>query len=219
MTPPRGVSNFPLACARLLLSHVKPQPQRALDLGCAVGRSTFELARKVPHVVGIDYSRSFIQAARKLQNKGKLPFALLDEGKRSRRSLAHAPASSLRQRVSFLSGDALHLPTNLGTFDLLLAANLIDRLPHPKRFLSHVLPSLVNPGGTVLLTSPYTWTTEYTPASRWLARSSSDSFSALQKILRPSFRLTYRTHLPFLLRETRRKFQYTFADATIWQRL
>ena len=118
-----------------------------------------------------------------------------------------------------MAGDALHLPTGLGTFDLLLAANLIDRLPHPQRFLSQILPSLVNSGGMVLLTSPYTWTTEYTPASRWLGGPSTDSFSALQKILRPSFRLIDRTNLPFLLRETRRKFQYTFADATIWQKL
>ena len=219
ITPPRGVTNFPSACARLLLSQATNKPQRALDLGCAVGRSTFELARKVPHVVGIDYSRSFIRAAQQLQKKGKLPFNLLEEGKRSRRSLALAPAKNLRQRVSFLSGDALRLPKNLGTFDLLLAANLIDRLPHPERFLSHVLPSLVNSGGKVLLTSPYTWKTEYTPSTRWLAHPSADSFSTLQKLLRPSFRLTHRSDLPFLLRETRRKFQYTFADATIWQRL
>ena len=150
---------------------------------------------------------------------GKFPFDLLEEGKKSRRSLVHAPAVSIRQRVCFMAGDALHLPKRLGAFDLLLAANLIDRLPHPKRFLSQVLPSLVNPGGMVLITSPYTWTTEYTPASRWLCSPSTDSFSALQKILRPSFRIIDRTNLPFLLRETRRKFQYTFADATIWQKL
>ncbi len=170
-------------------------------------------------MIGIDFSHSFIQAAQKIQKKGKLPFDLLEEGKKSRRSLAHAPAISIRQRVCFISGDALHLPKGLGTFDLLLAANLIDRLPHPKRFLSQILPSLVNSGGKVLLTSPYTWTTEYTPASRWLGSPSTDSFSGLQKILRPSFRLIDRTNLPFLLRETRRKFQYTFADATIWQKI
>jgi hypothetical protein len=173
----------------------------------------------VPQVVGIDFSHSFIHAAQQIQKKGKLPFDLLDEGKKARRSLVHAPAVSIRQRVCFMAGDALHLPKGLGTFDLLLAANLIDRLPNPKRFLSQVLPSLVNSGGKVLLTSPYTWTTEYTPSSRWLGSPSTDSFSALKKILRPSFRLIERTNLPFLLRETRRKFQYTFADATIWQKL
>ena len=143
----------------------------------------------------------------------------MEEGKKSRRSFVHAPAVAIRQRVRFIAGDALNLPKALGTFDLLLAANLIDRLPHPKRFLSQVLPSLVNPGAKVLLTSPYTWTTEYTPSSHWLGSPSTDTFSSLKKILRPSFRLIDRTNLPFLLRETRRKFQYTFADATIWQKL
>jgi len=36
---------------------------RALDLGCAVGRSSFELARHAREVIGIDLSRRFIQAA------------------------------------------------------------------------------------------------------------------------------------------------------------
>ena len=41
----------------------------------------------------------------------------------------------------------------------------------------------------------------------------------LKKLLRPHFRLIHRQHLPFILREHRRKFQYTFADATLWQKI
>jgi 2-polyprenyl-3-methyl-5-hydroxy-6-metoxy-1,4-benzoquinol methylase len=35
----------------------------ALDIGCAVGGATFELARSFSHVLGIDYSQSFVDAA------------------------------------------------------------------------------------------------------------------------------------------------------------
>lgn len=35
----------------------------ALDLGCAVGGASFELARAFPHVLGIDYSKHFVEAA------------------------------------------------------------------------------------------------------------------------------------------------------------
>ena len=35
---------------------------RALDLGCAVGRSTCEMARNCNEVVGIDFSHAFIRA-------------------------------------------------------------------------------------------------------------------------------------------------------------
>jgi putative 4-mercaptohistidine N1-methyltranferase len=186
-----------------------------LDLGCAVGRSSFELARIIPEVIGIDYSRSFIRAAKQLQKKGKIRFPLVEEGKLTRPSFARVSSPIARKRVCFQVGDALRIPKNLGTFDLVLAANLIDRLPEPKKFLKHILPSLVKPGGIVLLTSPYTWSSEFTPRSRWL----NDSFSTIRMALRSSFRLLHRQNLPFLLREHRRKFQFTFADATIWQRL
>jgi len=188
---------------------------RALDLGCAVGRSSFELARFVPFVVGIDFSRSFIRAANKLQKEGKIKFRLLEEGNTTQTIVARVPLQIQRDRVSFRKGDALHLPKNLGSFDLVLAANLIDRLPDPKKFLSKLLPHLVSPKGHLLLTSPYTWTSDYTPKSKWFQ----DSFATLKKLLRPHFRLIHRQHLPFILREHRRKFQYTFADATLWQKI
>ncbi len=219
---PRQVSNFPATCARLLLVQAKARkvrPCRALDLGCAVGRSSFELARRVPEVLGIDISRSFIRTARKLQNRGKLGFKLLEEGCLTRNAVARVPAGIDKARVRFTTGDALRLPKGLGSFDLVLAANLIDRVPDPKRLLSKILPSLVRCGGLLLLTSPYTWSADFTPPANWLASHSTDSFSALRSHLRSSFRLIHRQNLPFLLREHRRKFQFTFADATFWKRL
>jgi len=186
-----------------------------LDLGCAVGRSSFELARIIPEVIGIDYSRSFIRAAKQLQKKGKIRFPLVEEGKLTRPSFARVSSPIARKRVCFQVGDALRIAKNLGTFDLVLAANLIDRLPDPQRFLKKVLPKLIRPGGTLLITSPYTWSTDFTPETRWLH----DSFPTIQRSLRPHFSLIHRQNLPFILREHRRKFQYTFADATLWRRL
>jgi putative 4-mercaptohistidine N1-methyltranferase len=215
VTPQKGVRNFPYSCAHLLLSKAKGSPSRALDLGCAVGRSTFELARKIPEVIGIDYSRSFIRAARQLQRKGEIRFRLLEEGKTTKPSFARVSSPIDRKRACFQSGDALRIPKKLGTFDLVLAANLIDRLPDPQRFLKKILPQLIRTGGTLLLTSPYTWSTDFTPKTKWLH----DSFPTIQRSLRPHFRLIHRQNLPFLLREHRRKFQYTFADATLWRRL
>jgi len=179
-----------------------------------VGRSSFELARKVPEVIGIDFSKAFIAAAKKLASTGEYPFRLNEEGNRTRPVRAVASSRKIRKRVRFRKGDALRLP-KLGTFDLLLAANLLDRVKDPQKLLLEVLPRLVRPGGLLLLTSPYTWTPEFTPRSRWLR----DSFPAIRKLLSPSFRLVRRQNLPFLLREHRRKFQLTFADATLWLRL
>ena len=45
--------------------------ERALDLGCAVGRSTFELARHFKEVIGIDFSQAFVDAANQLKQDGR----------------------------------------------------------------------------------------------------------------------------------------------------
>ena len=55
-------------------------PSIALDIGCAVGRSTFELAKRFNQVVGIDFSHGFIDACNKLKTYGKLPFTVQTEG-------------------------------------------------------------------------------------------------------------------------------------------
>lgn len=180
-----------------------------------MGRSSFELAQKIPEVVGIDFSKAFIRAARLLARRGSLGFRLKLEGKISRPAMAQGPAGKIRKRVRFQLGDALRLPPPLGTFDLVLAANLVDRVRNPKRLLRKVLPGLVRPGGLLLLTSPYTWSEEFTPRSRWL----NETFPALRKLLSPRFRLLDRRDIPFLLREHRRKFQLSLADATVWQKL
>src|SRR6056297_2388873 len=36
---------------------------RALDIGCAVGRSSFELSKVAREVIGIDFSQSFVDVA------------------------------------------------------------------------------------------------------------------------------------------------------------
>jgi len=214
---PFGLRNFPAACARLLFSEAKRRrirPRRALDLGCAVGRASFELSRKVPAVLAIDSSKTFIAAAKKLATRGLCSFRLNEEGHRTRPVRIVAPAQKIRGRVSFGTGDALRLP-RLAPFDLVLAANLLDRVKDPQRLLQKVLPGLVRPGGLLLLTSPYTWSKAFTPSSRWLR----NSFFATRRLLAPHFRLLRRQDLPFLLREHRRKFQLTFADATLWLRI
>src|SRR6476469_4480387 len=49
---PREALEYPARCARLCAGG----GGRALDLGCAVGRASFELARDHQEVIGIDYS-------------------------------------------------------------------------------------------------------------------------------------------------------------------
>lgn len=198
-----------------------PADGRALDVGCAVGRSSFELARRVREVIGIDYSHRFIAAAETIRDRGSIECDRVEEGDRVTRVRLQRPPLG-HGTVTFLQGDAMALPDGLGTFDAVLAANLICRLSEPKRFLSR-LPSLVNPGGTLVITTPCTWMEEFTPRIHWLGGCEQDGISrntleGLRAELEPAFVLERTLDLPFLIREHARKYQWSVAQASVWTR-
>jgi putative 4-mercaptohistidine N1-methyltranferase len=199
-----------------------PAEARALDLGCAVGRASFELARSCRSVLGIDYSQRFIAAAAALQARGEIGYRRADEGDLNTPLVARVPEGIDRRGVQFEVGDALHLRDGLGSFDVVLMANLIDRLAEPRRCLAR-LAELVNAGGQLIITSPYTWLEEFTPRENWLGGFEregriSSTLDGLEAALERDFELIEVKDLPFLLREHARKFQWSVAQASIWRR-
>ncbi|PWU07705.1 MAG: putative 4-mercaptohistidine N1-methyltransferase [Verrucomicrobia bacterium] len=211
---PHEAMEFPARVVRELLDTSRlPSSAKALDIGCAVGRSTFELARHCVEVHGIDSSQKFILAASTLAKEGKLEVPIPVEGAITVPFEAQVSGDIHRARVSFCVGDALNLPPKLGKFDVVLAANLICRLPQPKQFLES-LTTLV--GGQLLLTTPFTWLEEF--RGSWLgATENCSSWEALKEILDPHFQLEEEKNLPFLIREHARKFQYGIALGSRWR--
>jgi putative 4-mercaptohistidine N1-methyltranferase len=215
--------DFPVRCVRECLDTARvPKSSRALDLGCAVGRSSFELARVCSEVIGIDYSERFVSVANHLRDNGSFGFQYIVQGEITRAHRAVVPMEIDRTRVKFERGDAVHLRSDLGIFDVVLMANLIDRVNDPAKCLAQ-LPGLLKPGGQLIITSPYTWLPEYTPRENWLGGfiyddEPVDTFAALERILSPNFELKHRKDLPFIIREHTRKFQMGFAEASAWVR-
>jgi putative 4-mercaptohistidine N1-methyltranferase len=216
---PRDALGFAVRSVKELLNATTiKHDARALDIGCAVGRATFELAGYCREVIGLDYSQAFVAAAEKIRTDGELAYQYAIEGTRTAPALARLPKRVDPARVTFRVGDAMNLPDDLGTFDVVLAANLICRLPDPRIFLARAA-SLVKPGGQLLLTTPFTWLEEYTPSSKWIGgRAGSESASELQALLEPDFELRLSKDLPFLIREHARKFQWSVAWGTRWVR-
>ena len=220
---PRDALDFAVRCVtECAHPDTLPANPRALDLGCAVGRSSFELSRHCDDVVGIDYSHRFIEAAKTLQRDREIVCERIDEGELTTRLKFPLPAGVRPECVSFRHGDAENLPEGLGEFDLVLMANLIDRLKYPRRCLDR-LPGLVRPGGRLVITSPYTWLTEFTAKENWLGgryvgdRAVSTN-AALKDHLKSGFDFHDRRDLPFLIREHSRKYQWSVAEATVWIR-
>ena len=66
----RMACGFPARCVSEPLKNIELQERtRALDLGCAVGRSSFELGRHFDEVLGIDFSARFVAAAERMQRR------------------------------------------------------------------------------------------------------------------------------------------------------
>ena len=187
--------------------------ENALDVGCAVGRSSFVLAEITGSVLGVDYSSSFIDAAKAISESGELDYEYHEEADRWKKG--KATIDRIPDNLQFEVGDACNLRDDLGSFDLVHAANLLCRLPEPQAFIAR-LTELVSPGGQLLLTTPFTWLEEFTPQERWI--NGEDCASALKQILNPFFELEYEKNMPFLLREHKRKFQYTMALGMRWRR-
>lgn len=195
---------------------------RALDLGCAVGRSAFELTRTFDEVLGIDYARSFIEAASTLAGEGRLGYERLEEGNHTDAREALVAPEIDRSRVKFEIGDAMYPDPGWGVFDLVLMANLLCRLPDPSACLK-AMDGLVRPGGAVAITSPGTWLEEYTPREKWLGGKTDDggwrgTLEGIRRHLEPTFELVETRDLPFLIREHRRKYQWSVAQYSFWRK-
>lgn len=223
-----GVPNFSKALAELAIETMIDRPKvKALDIGCAVGRATFELARAFEHVTGIDFSARFIQHGVQLTKGETLRYTLATEGELVQYkacSLHQLGLEQIKDKVDFYQGDACNLKSNFAGYDLIFAANLIDRLYRPSQFLSQIHQRL-NLGGVLMIASPYTWLEEHTPREEWIGgfKKDGESFTTLDglhAILDQHFRLiTASKEVPFVIRETQHKFQHSLSEVTFWERI
>lgn len=207
------IEELPLACAALVRKHAKSF-ESALDLGCAVGRASFEMARDFNKVVGCDYSEIFVGAASALQKNGRLGYYKKCQGDEGRHMNAVVDAGIDRKRLSFLQADACAMPEDIGSFDAVLLANLLCRLREPSLCLNRLQGdnALVKRGGIAVFTTPLSWLEQYTPRDHWLPDA-----DAIGRIL-TEFELVEKREVPFMIREHRRKFEYIVTQATVWRR-
>ena len=224
------VPNFAATCGlnalRYFSQYSQNKPRRALDLGCAIGRTSLELAKNFEHVDGVDFSARFISAATRLKETGTTRYKVKDEGEIfsfKEASLGSIGLDKPAKRCQFWQGDACNLTQKFTHYDLVFAGNLIDRLYEPNKFLKKI-ETLVNPGGLLILTSPYTWLEEFTSKEEWVGGFKRDgenlkTIDGLIEALSPHFDLVADPDdIPFVIRETARKFQHSIAQMTVWRR-
>ena len=220
-----GVKNFCVNSVELLKPYIKDiKTKKALDLGCSVGRSTYELARNFDEVIGIDFSANFINVGVKLKNYDSLIYKVKKEGEifeEKSVSLESLGLEEIKNKVSFMQGDACNLKDIYTGFDLIFCSNLIDRLYYPQMFLDDI-PNRINKDGLLVLLSPYTWLEDYTPKENWLGGYMKDNKEVYtldtlkEKLL--DFELLETIDVPFVIKETSRKYQHTISQMSIWKK-
>jgi SAM-dependent methyltransferase len=109
---------------------------RLLDLGCGAGRHAFEALRRGARVVAFDYDEAELKdvaaIAAALDQAGDIP----------------APGGSATTR-----GDATRLPFPDGSFDRIIAAEVLEHIPDDGAAICE-LARVLRPGGTMAVTVP-----------------------------------------------------------------
>ncbi|KUJ72993.1 5-histidylcysteine sulfoxide synthase [Thiomicrospira sp. WB1] len=229
------VENFPKAYAAMAIDAVRRDPDfggrtdlKVLEVGCSVGRGSFELAQVFADVTGLDFSARFIQKAIEMQTRGHLLYTLPKEGEIvefKEQVLEDFGLESTAKRCEFLQQDAANLKPIFTGYDLVVAMNLIDRMYEPAKFLTEI-GSRMNAGGLLMIGSPYTWQETFTEKMHWLggykdpeSGENVTTLEGLHALLASEFEpVGTPRDLPFVIRETGRRFQHTLSEITFWKK-
>jgi SAM-dependent methyltransferase/uncharacterized protein YbaR (Trm112 family) len=129
----------------------------AVELGCSTGRIVAELAAGADQVAGIDLSFGAVRRARRLLDGERVEYPRRMIGRRyTAASVAAGDRAVPAARRKLVCGDALDPPLVPGSFDRVVALNLLDSVHRPTQLLS-VIDGLCRTGGEVIVSSPYAW--------------------------------------------------------------
>jgi SAM-dependent methyltransferase len=109
---------------------------RVLDLGCGGGRHAFEVARRGGRVVAMDTDRGELDRVR-------ATFAAMAEA-------GELPEGSSGRAVL---GDATRIPFRDGSFDKVIAAEVLEHLPADQTAMNEIT-RILRPGGIAAVTVP-----------------------------------------------------------------
>jgi len=164
---------------------VKPKSHMVvLDMGCSMGYSTLELAKKCTCALGIDLSFSFILEARMKLSASKL------------------------ENVEFFVSDALQAPFSSMKFDLIFALNILELIERNGLLLS--IHKLLKRNAQCIFADPYNYrlksdSTRIIDGQTFRAILKDSGFELMRKTFTES-------HIPWIIKIDERSYLFYFVD-------
>jgi len=161
----------PGSVVKLLESGLESNENRingpVIDIGCSVGRTSFELADRFDHLVlGVDLNFSMVKIATTAMNSGSIIYPKRRVGivydKRSFKATFENT-----EKLDFWVCDAAALPFSDGSFNFCASLNVLDCVGSPYDFLKE-LSRILKPKAEAIVSTPYDWTVNATPIESWI---------------------------------------------------
>lgn len=138
-----------------------------VDIGCSVGRTTFEMARRSEGLVlGVDLNFSMLKVARGVIEQGRVTYPLRQEGIVYERRSFPVNFENL-SRIDFWVCDAVSLPFSKNVFSGAASFNVLDCLWSPYEHLQEISRILL-PQAKAIVSTPFDWSANVTPIEAWL---------------------------------------------------
>jgi uncharacterized protein YbaR (Trm112 family) len=154
-----------------------PQQGWALDIGCSVGRLTFEMTKTHDRAVGIDTSFSFVRAARSLAARKELTFDLIMEGRITEKRSCTLDPDFQFGRAEFIVADAMALPFRSNCFATANSVNVLEKVADPASHLSEANRVMDKADARFLFSDPFTWDEAVSPPDQWLGGRNQGPFN------------------------------------------
>jgi SAM-dependent methyltransferase/uncharacterized protein YbaR (Trm112 family) len=208
-----------------------PQDGWALDIGCSVGRLTFELTKTHEKAVGVDTSLSFIRAARKLAAQKRLEFDLILEGKITQKRSSDLDSAYGFDNAEFIVADAMALPFKSNRFATAASINILEKVPDPLKHLQEANRVMDKTKAQFLFSDPFSWDEAVSSPDLWLGGRNSGPYEGygIDNICRllqddngvfsPGFSIQEKGEVLWKIRKTRNLWEHIKSQFVLGRRL
>jgi SAM-dependent methyltransferase/uncharacterized protein YbaR (Trm112 family) len=202
----------------------------ALDIGCSVGRLTFELTKTHDRVVGIDTSLAFISAARQLSFEKHLEFEMIMEGRITETKSAPLPSEFDFAKTEFMVADATALPFRRNHFATTSSVNILEKVSKPGLHLAEANRVMQKEKAQFLFSDPFSWDESISSPDRWLGGRNQGPFKGygmdnIRRLLQdekgpfsPGFDIRQTGQVLWKIRKTRHLWEHITSQFVIGQR-